>query len=170
MEEAIASGARNAPSKDYLPNKIVTRRENDTIDGIKMTLIHVASAHTSGDLAIYLPDQKIVISGDLIGPGDPLIHLQKNGSSEGWIRFVSELVKLDANTFVLGHADPETKAQVEANLKRTEEKRDKIAALVKQGKSLDEVRQALGEVTKTGADAPRFPTYTETTYEELTKK
>ncbi len=171
IEQAIAAGARGAPPSEYLPNKVVTQeRESDTIDGIKMTLIHVANAHTSGDLAVYLPDQKVVISGDLIGPGDPLIHLEKDGKSDGWIRFVSELVKLDANTYVLGHADPETKAQVEANLRKAQDKREKIAALVKQGKSLDEVMQALGEEKKTGANAPRFPTYTETTYEELTKK
>jgi len=171
MEQALSSGARGAPPKEYQPNKIVTQnRESDTINGVKLTLIHVANAHTSGDLAVYLPDEKVAITGDLIGPGDPLIHRNKNGESEGWIKFVSELVKLDANTYVLGHADPETKAQVEANLKNAQEKRTKIAALVKQGKSLDEVKQAFGETPKPGAAPPRFPTYTETTYEELTKK
>ncbi len=48
---------------------------------------------------------------------------------------MSALTQLDADTFVLGHADPETKAQVEANLKNAEAKRAKIAALVKEGKS-----------------------------------
>jgi cyclase len=171
MEQALAAGARGAPPKEYLPNKVVTQnRESDTINGVKMTLIHIANAHTSGDLAVYLPDDKVVITGDLIGPGDPLIHRNKNGISEGWIRFVSALVQLDANTYVLGHADPETKAQVEANLKNAEEKRTRIATLVKQNKSLDEIKQTFGETAKPGAPPPRFPTYTETTYEELTKK
>ncbi|HYM17114.1 MAG TPA: MBL fold metallo-hydrolase [Micropepsaceae bacterium] len=171
MEQALASGARGAPPKEYQPNKVVTQnRENDTINGVKLTLIHIANAHTSGDLAVYLPDEKVAITGDLIGPGDPLIHRNKNGESEGWIKFVSALVQLDANTYVLGHADPETKAQVEANLKSAQEKRTKIAALVKQGKSLDDIKQAFGETLKPGAPPPRFPTYTETTYEELAKK
>ena len=171
MEQALAAGARGAPPKEYLPNKVVTQnRETDTINGVKMTLIHIANAHTSGDLAVYLPDEKVAITGDLIGPGDPLIHRNKNGESEGWIRFVSALVQLDANTYVLGHADPETKAQVEANLKNAEEKHAKIAALVKQNKSLDEIKQSFGEAAKPGAPPPRFPSYTETTYEELTKK
>jgi cyclase len=170
MEQALAAGARGAPSKEWLPNKVVTQRETDTINGVKVTLIHIANAHTSGDLAVYLPDEKLAITGDLIGPGDPLIHRNKNGESEGWIRFVSALVQLDADTYVLGHADPETKAQVQANLKSAEEKRTKIAALVKQGKSLDDIKQSLGEAAKPGAPPPRFPTYTETTYEELTKK
>ena len=171
MEQALTSGARGAPPKEYQPNKIITSaRDQETINGVKMTLIHIANAHTSGDLAVYLPDDKVAITGDLIGPGDPLIHRNKAGESEGWIKFVSALVQLDANTYVLGHADPETKAQVQANLKNAEEKRTKIAALVKQGKSLDEVKQALGETPKPGAPAPRFPTYTETTYAELAKK
>ena len=46
----------------------------------------------------------------------------------------------------------------------------KIAALVKQNKSLDEIKQSLGEAAKPGVPPPRFPTYTDTTYEELTKK
>lgn len=171
MEAALAAGARGAPPSEYLPNKIVTEaRENDTIDGVKLTLIHVAPAHTSGDLAIYLPDEKLVFSGDLIGGNDPLIHRQKNGNSQGWIEFVSALTQLDANTYVLGHADPETKAQVEAHLKHAEEKRAKIAAMAKDGKSLEEVKAAFGETVQPGGNAPRFPSFTETTYQELTNK
>jgi cyclase len=172
MEQALAAGANGAPPKDYLPNKVVTRmRETETIDGVKLTLIHIAPAHTSGDLAIYLPDEKVVFSGDLIGNGDPLIHRQKNGNSEGWIQFVSALAELDANTYLLGHANPATKAEVAAKLKSAEDKRTRIAALVKQGKTLDQVKQSFGETSaQTGGNGPRFPSFTETTYEEFTKK
>ena len=167
IEQAQAAGANGAPPKDDLPNKIVTQmRESETIDGVRMTLIHIAPAHTSGDLAVYLPDDKIVFSGDLIGNGDPLIHRQKNGNSEGWIQFVSALVQLDADTFVLAHADPMTKVQVAANLKNAQDKRAKIAALVKDGKSLDQIKQVFGE---SSVPAGRFPSFTETTYEELSK-
>jgi len=84
IERAQAAGARGAPPKEYLPNKIVTAaRETDVIDGVNLTLIHVANAHTSGDLAVYLPDEKVVITGDLIGTGDPLIHREKNGNPKG---------------------------------------------------------------------------------------
>jgi glyoxylase-like metal-dependent hydrolase (beta-lactamase superfamily II) len=167
IEQAEAAGANGAPPKDYLPNKIVTQmRESETIDGVRMTLIHIAPAHTSGDLAVYLPDEKVVFSGDLIGNGDPLIHRNKNGESQGWIQFVSALMQLDADTFVLAHANPMTKAQVQANLKSAEDKRAKIAGLVKEGKSLDQIKQAFGEAS---APAGRFPSFTETTYEELSK-
>jgi len=169
LDEDMAKGGQQSPPREYLPNKIVTQeRENMTIEGVKMTLIHVAPAHTSGDLAVYFPDYKLVASGDLLGDGDPGIHLFKNGSSDGWIKFVSVLADLDADTYVRGHAGIGTKEQTRQALANAIAKRGRIADLVKQGKSLDEIKQALGEPAKAGGG--RFETFTETTYQELTKK
>ena len=168
LDEDMAKGGQQSPPREYLPNKLVTQmRENMTIEGVKMTLIHVAPAHTSGDLAVYFPDYKLVASGDLLGEGDPGIHLFKNGTSEGWIKFVSVLADLDADTYVRGHAGLGTREQTRQALANAIAKRGKIADLVKQGKSLDEIKQALGEPAKAGG---RFETFTETTYQELTKK
>ena len=168
IDQDLAAGGQASPPKEYLPNKIVTQdRESMTIEGVKMELIHIAPAHTTGDLAVYFPDYKVVASGDLLGDGDPSIHLFKNGTSEGWIKFVSALVDLDADSFVRGHGDVGTKEQARQALANAIAKRGKIADLVKQGKSLDEVKQALGEPVKPSG---RFQTFTETTYEELTKK
>jgi glyoxylase-like metal-dependent hydrolase (beta-lactamase superfamily II) len=168
IEQELANGGAQAPPKVYLPNRIVTQmRESMTIEGVRMILIHIAPAHTTGDLAVYLPDAKVVASGDLIGDGDPSIHLFKNGSSEGWIRFVSALADLDADSYVRGHADVATREQVRTVLANAITKRARIADLVKQGKSLEDIKQALGEPLKA---AGRFETFTETTYAELTKK
>jgi glyoxylase-like metal-dependent hydrolase (beta-lactamase superfamily II) len=168
IEQDLAAGGRASPPREYLPNKIVTQmRESMTIDGVKMTLIHIAPAHTSGDLAVYLPDEKVVISGDLIGNGDPTLHLEKNVSSDGWIKFVSALVDLNADSYVRGHADVATKEQVRAILANTKAKRARIVDLVKQGKSLDDIKRAFGEPL---TNPSRFPTFTETTYEELSRK
>lgn len=168
IEQDLAAGGDKSPPRDYLPNKIITKtREDMTIDGVKLALIHVAPAHTSGDLAVYLPDEKLIVSGDLLSDGDPTIHLEKNGSSEGWIRFVSALVALDADVFVRGHADVTTGDQVRAILAKTQAKRAKIVELVKAGRSLDEIKQAVGDPLK---NPSRFPSFTETTYQELSAK
>jgi glyoxylase-like metal-dependent hydrolase (beta-lactamase superfamily II) len=161
IEAAEAANARGVPPKELLPTTIVTGTGEDmTIDGVKMRLIHVGPAHTSGDLAIYLPDQKVAIIGDLMGNGDPTIHREKKGESAGWMKFVSALIALDTDTYMRGHADPATKAQLQDRLKQTEEKRAKIAAMIKEGKSVAEVKQALG-------DTGRSPTFVENTYDEL---
>jgi len=168
IEQDLAAGGQQSPPKEYLPNKVVTQaRESVTIDGVKMTLIHIAPAHTTGDLAVYFPDYKLIASGDLLGDGDPSIHLFKNGSSEGWISFVHALVDLDADTYVRGHADIATREQVRRVLANAEAKRAKIVDLVKQNKSLDDIKQAFGEPLKSPG---RFESFTETTYEELTRK
>ena len=172
MEESLNS-PRPAP-REYMPTKTVDKKESLTIDGVRLELLHFAPAHTSGDLIIYLPEQKIVFTGDLITAQFPypLIHLEKHGTSAGWIESVKGMLALDADMYVPGHGDLQTKAEVEKRLASAEERRAKIKEMVAQGKSLDEIKAAFGEVNApaNGPGAPRFPTFTETTYKELTSK
>jgi cyclase len=178
QQAALTAGGRGAPPADHLPTQVVSKnKENVKIDGIKLELLHWAPAHTSGDLVIYLPDEKIVATGDIIaGMGDPLIHREKNGSSEGWITTVKGIVALNADTFVAGHGDVQTKADIQKRLADVTAKREKIKALVAQGKSLDEIRAAVdpppaqGGGGKGGGRGPNFPSFTQVVYEELTAK
>src|SRR5205814_4488995 len=86
LEKAIADGARGAPPKDRLPTMVTTKvKEAMTIDGVKLELYHFAPAHTSGDLMVYIPNEKIVSTGDIIvtnrADDNPNVHYEKNGST-----------------------------------------------------------------------------------------
>lgn len=169
-----STNSRLPAPQDHLPTLTVDKKKSLTIDGVRVELLHWAPAHTSGDLVIYLPEQKIVFTGDIIaGPNTayPLIHLEKNGTSEGWIETVKGILGLEADTFVPGHGDLQTKADLQKRLASTEERRAKIKQLVAQGKSLDEIKKTFGETETPAAapGAPRFPTFTETTYKEFAK-
>ena len=173
QERAIAAGSRGAPPADHLPTRLVTKNdEHTTVDGVSLELLHWGPAHTSGDLVIYLPAQKIVFTGDILtSRPDPLIHLEKNGSSEGWIETARGMVALDAETFVPGHGAPQTKAEVQQYIEHAAAKREKIKDLVAQGKSLDEIRSAVGDAPPAqGGTGPAFATFTEVVYKELTAK
>ena len=176
QDTAFAAGGRGAPPEGYLPNQLVSKnRETLKINGIKVELFHWAPAHTSGDLVIYLPDEKIVFTGDIIAAqmSDPLIHLEKNGSSAGWITTVKGIVGLNADQFVPGHGDLQTKAAIQKRLADAEAKREKIKQLVAQGKSLDEIKAAVGDPPPAqgrGGRGPGFASFTEVVYRELTKK
>jgi glyoxylase-like metal-dependent hydrolase (beta-lactamase superfamily II) len=176
QDTAFAAGGRGGPPEGYLPNQLVSKnRETLKIDGIKLELLHWAPAHTSGDLVIYLPDAKVVFTGDIIAAQlpDPLIHLEKNGSSAGWIATAKGITGLNADRFVPGHGDVQTKAAIQKRLADAEAKRAKIKALVAQGKSLDEIKAAVGDPPPAqgrGGRGPAFPTFTEVVYRELTKK
>jgi cyclase len=174
QQAALAAGGRGAPPADHQPTQVVSKeKENVKIDGVKLELLHWAPAHTSGDLVVYLPDEKIVATGDIIaGNGDPLIHREKNGSSEGWITTVKGIVKLNADVFVAGHGATQTKPDIEKRLADVTAKREKIKELVAQGKSLDEIRTAVGDPppNQGRGRGPNFASFTQVVYEELTAK
>ena len=196
QQTALAAGGRGAPPPDRLPTQVVTKnKEAMTIDGVKLELYHWAPAHTSGDLIVYLPDQKIVSTGDLIvtnrADDNPNIHFEKNGSTEGWLANVKGMIGLNAETYVSGHGDLLTKADLQRKLDATTARRNKIAAMIKEGKTLDEIKAALPDAPAPGAPArgaapagaapggaarggapaaPPAKTFVETAYAELTKK
>jgi glyoxylase-like metal-dependent hydrolase (beta-lactamase superfamily II) len=175
QEAALAAGDRRAPPADRLPTRLVTRaREDLDLDGVKLELFYWGPAHTSGDLVIYLPEQKIVFTGDLVTVNiyRPLIHAAKHGSSEGWIKAVRAMTELDAERFVPGHGDVQTKQALAARLRDAVAERARIKELVAQGWTLDRIQAAIGDPPpRPGAPAgPSFPPFSEVVYDELTGK
>jgi len=192
QETALAAGGRGAPPADKLPNQVVTKtKEAVTIDGVKLELYHFAPAHTSGDLIVFLPNQKVCSTGDIVvmnrADDNPNVHFEKNGSTEGWLESVKGMIALNADTYVTGHGDLATKADLQRKLTATTERRNKIAAMIKEGKSLDEIKAALPDAAAPGAPPPARGaapaaagggggrggpaplTFVETAYQELTK-
>jgi len=177
QEAALAAGGRGAPPAGHLPTQVVSKnKENLKLDGVKVEVLHWAPAHTSGDLVVYLPAEKIVFTGDIIATQlpDPLIHLEKNGSSEGWITTAKGIDSLNADQFVPGHGDVQDKEAIRTRLAHTEAKRIMIKALFEQGKSLDEIKAAVGDPPpgqgRGGRGGPAFASFTEVVYKELTAK
>ena len=70
-----------------------------------------------GIIIIICTQETVVFTGGLIAPiiPYPIIHLEKNGTSEGWIQSVKGMVALDANFYVPGHGNVQTKAISEAS-------------------------------------------------------
>lgn len=175
QQEALKEGGRGAPSADHLPNKIVSSDKEDLdIDGVKFELLHWAPAHTSGDLVVFLPGQKIVFTGDIITTTfhGPLIHQPKGGTSEGWIATTKGILGLDSDQFVPGHGDVQNKAEIQKKLSDAEAERAQIKALVAKGESLQQIEAAVGDPVpgNTAGNGPHFPSYSEVVYRELTGK
>jgi glyoxylase-like metal-dependent hydrolase (beta-lactamase superfamily II) len=177
QDAAVAGGGRGAPPAGHLPTQIISKNKDDLkIDGVKVEVLHWAPAHTSGDLVVYLPAERIVFTGDIISTQpDALIHLEKNGSSEGWITTAKGIGALNADQFVPGHGDVQTKTAVQKRATDVAAKRAKIKDLVAQGKSLADIKTAVGDPPPAqakggGRGGPAFASFTEVVYQELTKK
>lgn len=164
---------------EYLPNHLIRHCETLEIDGVKIVVTHLAAGHTDGDLLIYLPAQKVVFAGDLLTAGDPnlpngglypVIHLEKYGSSLGWLKVMKAALALDADIFVGGHGpQPVSRKMLEEAVAATEKRRAEIKTLFDEGKSLADIKAALNDPPKSGALAS-FPTFIETTYQELLRE
>jgi glyoxylase-like metal-dependent hydrolase (beta-lactamase superfamily II) len=155
--------------RDFVPTHPVKTKERFVRNGVALELLHVAPAHTNGDLVTYLPKQKIVFAGDLVAPNVdyyPGVHTFKGGSLAGWIKTMKTILALDADIYVPGHGDILSKAELRKRLADTITRREDIKARVDMGMTLDQIKAALHEVAPTGP-AALFPTFAENTYEEI---
>ncbi len=177
MQDSVKAGGRGAAPADHLPTMVIMKSpDNVTFDGVKIRLLHWVPAHTSGDMVVYLPTEKIVFTGDIIAANrpDPIIHPEKGGSSAGWVTTAKGIAALDATEFVPGHGDLQTKADIEKRVTDTAARRDKVLAMVKAGKTLAEAKQAMGEPAPAagggGRGGPAFASLTEIVYQESAGK
>lgn len=180
--EATVGTSSPAPQ---LATKTIDKKETLNINGVRMELLHYGPAHTAGDLMVYLPEQKIVFTGDMISNSccgnarselvltmikGPKSGSNKGGSAEGWIETMKKLLALNADTYVPGHGPLQTKADVQARLARVEDRQTRIKKLAAEGKSLAEIKEALNDTAKPAYDVAQFPDLTTVMYNELTQK
>jgi cyclase len=66
-----------------------------------LKLIHPGPAHTDGDLYIYIPKWRIIITGGMVFNG--IIPFLGDGNIESWIHALREMEDLDAEVIVPGH-------------------------------------------------------------------
>lgn len=165
MADAVMAPAM-AALRDYLPTQTVAKTQDTTIDGVRLRLLYFGPGHTSGDLMVYLPDQKIMYTGDILTMQVPypFVHREKHGSAAGIITDLKGILTVNANTYIPGHGDVQTKAGVEKRLSDSEARLSEVKQLFGQGKTLAEVRKTVGDTNTPVADIPSF---TQVVYRDL---
>ena len=158
--------------RSYLPSLTFSKKLKFHSGDKTVKLFHFGPAHTSGDVVVYFPEEKVAFIGDLLFLGrDPLIHRHKNGNSFGLVKTLKSILKLDADTFIHGHGSIASPGDLEGMIKSLEEKQTKIKALIKEGKSLEEIKKIFNvEVRPPRPGRSRRPGLVETIYRELTEK
>lgn len=99
---------------DYvLPDVLVEHRLTLMQGDRKIEVQHLGLANTKGDLVVYLPAEKIAISGDIAITPVPFAFFS---SPRSWIRTLDRLAAIDADTIVPGHGRPQTDQRFIADL------------------------------------------------------
>jgi glyoxylase-like metal-dependent hydrolase (beta-lactamase superfamily II) len=165
-QAAFAAKANGAVGPEHWPTKTVATDETLTLEGQKIRLLHVAPAHTSGDLMVYLPAVGVLASGDIVATNSPYprVHDEKNGTSEGWIKTAQALIALKPEQIIPGHGNVQTLDDLKKREAMAVERRDKVIALTKEGKSLDEIKAVVGDNEKLN-----YKSWTEIVYNETKK-
>jgi len=66
-------------------------------------LLYLGRAHTEGDVFVYLPKEKIVVTGDAVIGWTPFMG---DGYPEDWAGTLDALAQLDFTQMIMGHGDP----------------------------------------------------------------
>jgi cyclase len=141
-----ANGAPTAPAPDVaLP--VVTYEGPVTIhmDGEDVHLIPIHRAHTDGDTLVYFPTNDVLMTGDYYRSIQfPNIDRTNGGSLDGMIEGLGATIGMAGpkTKIIPGHGPMVDRAALIAHRDMILVIRDKVAALVQQGKSVDEVLAA----------------------------
>lgn len=95
---------------------------------VNVQLLHIDSAHTDGDTAVYFPDLKAVALGALYST-NPIPDYSAGGSLAGWKDGLSRILKLDFDVAIPDSGPPVSRTDVEAL-------RNKIDLLISRGKAI----------------------------------
>jgi cyclase len=137
-------------------------------------LIPVPAAHTDGDTMVYFPNANVIMIGDYYrSTGYPNIDRANGGSMNGMLAGFDAAIKLARpdTKIVPGHGAIVDKTAVAAHRDMMIAVRDKVAALVRQGKTQDEVIAAKPtadwDSKVTGATAMTADRFVGQLYQEL---
>lgn len=111
-------------------------------NGETLDLIHVAPAHTSGDIVIYLRNSNLIHMGDVFNnDGYPFLDTDNGGDIDGMIQFCKSVLNLiDEDTRILpGHGPMMNQQELIDHISMLETVRDRVGRLIDAGNTLEEV-------------------------------
>ena len=126
---------------DALPTQVFATTRTLKHGGNTLELTHYAPAHTDSDISIRFAEPNVIHVGDtLFSEGYPFIDYSTGGSIDGMIAATRKnIAACDKSTIVIaGHGKPASRDDLQAVLLMLQTSRDNVAALKKEGKSLEE--------------------------------
>jgi len=173
-ERTVAMLNQHLPDVRFRPASIaITDAADIYLDDRQIHLEFPGPAHTMGDLIVYFPAQKVVATGDLfLNHSSPAMD---KGSVLNWIHALEKMLSSPASTFVPGHFELGSRADLQRFHDYLADLRDQISAGVAHGTPWEQIRQNLN--TKRFSDFRQFPNFHATfadnaavIYAELTQK
>jgi cyclase len=114
------------------------------LGGKEVRARYFGRGHTNGDVIVYFPAQRVIHMGDLMAGVTPLIDYPGGGSIVEWSKTVdAAMAALEFDKVIPGHGTVTNRAGLQTYRDNVVKLRTETAALVRQGKSQEEVRAFL---------------------------
>ena len=101
-------------------------------------LLYLGRAHTEGDVFVYLPREKVVVTGDAVIGWTPFMG---DGYPEDWVTTIDRLAELDFDTLIMGHGRPAGRDWLRTFRGYVSDMVEAVREEVAAGATLDEVKQ-----------------------------
>lgn len=137
MAERGIPGLANITMEDFL---------RIYLDDMPIDLHYYGRGHTDGDIVVYLPEERILIAGDLFalyGPYQPVIDYSAGGSLRDWTRTLERVRQLDFDTVIPGHSGLTDRANLEGYIDELARTQDMVREMNRQKRSRVDIETVL---------------------------
>src|SRR5258708_7727229 len=140
----IVTHKQSNAAPNMVPARVVFTEETAVfLGGKEVRARYFGRGHTNGDAIIYFPALRTLHTGDLMAGKTPLIDYPGGGSVVEWTKTLDAAMKLDFDTVIPGHGAVTDKAGLLAYRNNVEKLRERAAALIREGKSQDELGKVM---------------------------
>jgi cyclase len=146
-EQVIAlHGGRKVPAAPAKAWPVVTLDDEIEfhLNGEDVRVLYVPAAHTDGDCIVHFPKADVIHTGDVFTAGFPILDYGSGGTLDGYIQAEEKVLSLagPSTKIIPGHGGVADKAAVQAKHDATVKLRDRIVAMIDQGKTLAQIKAA----------------------------
>ena len=129
-----------------LPNITFKDRLRIWLDDMPVDLYYFGRGHTDGDIVVYLPTERLIVTGDLFALYEPyraVIDYSAGGSLRDWTRTLQGALSLDFDTVIPGHSGVTDRANVEGYVDYLSAMQDMVLQMNAAQRSRDDIQAML---------------------------
>ena len=87
------------------PDELVDDKRDIKLGNTVVQLLHFGQAHTPGDMVVWLPQQKVIFTGDIVYT-ERILGVLPISHSGNWVRVFDKLAQLGPKNIIPGHGHP----------------------------------------------------------------
>jgi len=107
---------KNMAKRSVVPTELVTDKRVLQMGGTEIQILNLGRAHTGGDLAVYLPQTKVLFLGEIYLRD--VFPAMRSAYPTEWVATIRKAQALNADWIIPGHGFIDTKEELQAGLEQ----------------------------------------------------